>query len=59
MILLPAAPDGNIRGTQRVHARRFGRPEEIARSIVRLCSDEASYITGTTLTPDDGFTVTF
>jgi NAD(P)-dependent dehydrogenase (short-subunit alcohol dehydrogenase family) len=43
---------------QRVHMRRAGRPEEIARSIVFLCSDEASYITGTTLTPDGGFALT-
>ena len=43
---------------QRVHARRVGRPEEIASSIIFLCSDEASYITGTTLTPDGGFTLT-
>ena len=42
----------------RVHERRAGRPEEIAQSIVFLCSDEASYITGTTLTPDGGFTLT-
>jgi NAD(P)-dependent dehydrogenase (short-subunit alcohol dehydrogenase family) len=42
----------------RVHLRRAGRPEEIARSILFLCSDEASYITGTTLTPDGGFTLT-
>jgi NAD(P)-dependent dehydrogenase (short-subunit alcohol dehydrogenase family) len=42
----------------RVHIRRAGRPEEIARSIVFLCSDDASYITGTTLTPDGGFTLT-
>jgi NAD(P)-dependent dehydrogenase (short-subunit alcohol dehydrogenase family) len=42
----------------RIHLRRAGRPEEIARSIVFLCSDEASYITGTTLTPDGGFTLT-
>ncbi len=41
-----------------VHLRRVGRPEEIARSVVFLCSDEASYITGTTLTPDGGFTLT-
>ncbi len=43
---------------QSVHTRRAGRPEEIARSVVFLCSDEASYITGTTLTPDGGFTLT-
>ena len=43
---------------QRVHTRRAGRPEEIARAIVFLCSDDASYITGTTLTPDGGFTLT-
>ena len=41
-----------------VHLRRAGRPDEIARSIVFLCSDESSYITGTTLTPDGGFTLT-
>jgi 3-hydroxybutyrate dehydrogenase len=41
-----------------VHLRRAGRPEEIARSILFLCSDEASYITGTTLTPDGGYTLT-
>jgi NAD(P)-dependent dehydrogenase (short-subunit alcohol dehydrogenase family) len=41
-----------------VHLRRVGRPEEIARSAVFLCSDDAGYITGTTLTPDGGFTLT-
>lgn len=41
-----------------VHVRRAGRPEEIAASIVFLCSDEASYITGATLTPDGGYTLT-
>jgi len=41
-----------------VHAQRAGRPEEIAASIVFLCSDDASYITGTTLTPDGGYTLT-
>jgi len=42
----------------RIHLRRAGRPEEIARAIVFLCSDGASYITGTTLTPDGGFSST-
>jgi len=42
----------------RVHVKRAGRPEEIAQTIIFLCSDEASYISGTTLTPDGGFTLT-
>src|SRR5262245_4791848 len=41
-----------------VHLKRSGRPDEVARAIIFLCSDEASYITGTTLTPDGGFTLT-
>ena len=42
----------------RVHVGRVGRAEEIAASVLFLCSDEASYVTGTTLTPDGGFTMT-
>jgi NAD(P)-dependent dehydrogenase (short-subunit alcohol dehydrogenase family) len=34
--------------------RRQGRPEEIAHPIVFLASDQASYITGTALSPDGG-----
>lgn len=41
-----------------VHLRRAGQPEEIAKAVVFLCSDDASYITGTTLTPDGGLTMT-
>lgn len=41
-----------------VHLGRKGKAEEIADTIVYLCSDRASYITGTTLTPDGGFTLT-
>ncbi len=41
-----------------VHLQRAGQPQEIAQTIVFLCSDAASYITGTTLTPDGGFTLT-
>ena len=48
--------DNIIQG--RVHMKRAGQPEEIAATIVFLCSDDASYITGTTLTPDGGMTMT-
>jgi NAD(P)-dependent dehydrogenase (short-subunit alcohol dehydrogenase family) len=41
-----------------VHLQRGGEPAEIARVIGFLCSDDASYITGTTLTPDGGFALT-
>ena len=33
---------------------RFGRPEEIAAMVAWLASDEASYVTGTTLFADGG-----
>jgi NAD(P)-dependent dehydrogenase (short-subunit alcohol dehydrogenase family) len=41
-----------------VHLRRVGSPAEIAAAILFLCSDEASFITGTTLTPDGGYMMT-
>ncbi|MFN4039147.1 MAG: SDR family NAD(P)-dependent oxidoreductase [Erythrobacter sp.] len=40
------------------HQRRIGAPIEIARAIAFLASDEASFITGTTLTADGGFHLT-
>jgi NAD(P)-dependent dehydrogenase (short-subunit alcohol dehydrogenase family) len=36
--------------------KRLGRPEEVASAIVFLGSDEASYITGTSLMVDGGYT---
>jgi 3-oxoacyl-[acyl-carrier protein] reductase len=37
-----------------IPARRVGRPEEVAACIGFLASEEASYVTGTTLTVDGG-----
>jgi NAD(P)-dependent dehydrogenase (short-subunit alcohol dehydrogenase family) len=38
---------------------RFGTPDDIARTALFLCSDEASYFTGSILHPDGGYTSTF
>jgi glucose 1-dehydrogenase len=35
---------------------RFGQPEEIAAAVAWLASDEAGYVTGTTLFVDGGMT---
>src|SRR3954453_14381284 len=35
---------------------RFGKPEEVAGTIAWLCSDEAEYLTGTTVFVDGGMT---
>lgn len=42
--------------TDRTPLGRWGQPEEIAEVIVWLASDQASYITGTTLDVDGGWT---
>jgi NAD(P)-dependent dehydrogenase (short-subunit alcohol dehydrogenase family) len=44
----------NLARPRRGSIPRLGRPEEVARLIAFLASDEASYITGATYTVDGG-----
>jgi NAD(P)-dependent dehydrogenase (short-subunit alcohol dehydrogenase family) len=41
---------------QRVPAGRVGQPEDIGNAVAFLCSQDASYITGTVLMCDGGWT---
>jgi len=42
---------------QRIPLKRIGQPEEIAKVALFLASDNASYITGTTIYADSGLTL--
>ncbi|NUP24633.1 MAG: SDR family oxidoreductase [Streptomyces sp.] len=60
--ILTAAWDGvppgeRERSVAETAARRFGTPEEVAAAIAFLSSDEASFITGTSLAVDGGWSV--
>lgn len=41
--------------TEKIPLKRIGRPEEVSAAVVFLASDEASYITGSTLYVDGGW----
>ncbi|MGC0415855.1 SDR family NAD(P)-dependent oxidoreductase [Embleya sp. AB8] len=49
-----AGPAGRQAAAQAMPMRRIGLPEEVAAAVVWLCSDAASFITGTTLSIDGG-----
>jgi NAD(P)-dependent dehydrogenase (short-subunit alcohol dehydrogenase family) len=36
--------------------KRTGKPDEVAGGVLWLCSDQASFVTGTTLAIDGGYT---
>lgn len=40
-----------------IPSRRIGQPEEVAGAVLYLVSDEAAYVTGTTLLIDGGMTL--
>ena len=58
MMLRQGAPESRLKAVFTPIGIPIGAesPEEIALSIVFLCSDEASYITGHTLVVDGGLT---
>ena len=42
-----------------LHAlKRVGRPEEVARSVLYLASEDSSFVTGTALLVDGGLSIT-
>jgi NAD(P)-dependent dehydrogenase (short-subunit alcohol dehydrogenase family) len=49
--------EDRARSVAETAARRFGRPEEVAAAIAFLAAEEASYITGSSLVVDGGWSV--
>ena len=54
---IPSTADADVRGwsEQMISLRRWGTPAEIARAIAFLASDDAAYISGTSLVIDGGW----
>lgn len=63
MIVTPMTQDSSTftkedyeKDAEKYLLKRYGRPEEVARTIVFLLSDASSFITGATILVDGGFT---
>jgi len=54
--LVEKSREKNLENSQRYPIGRIGRPDEVANAVVWLCSEAASYITGSVLTIDGGLT---
>jgi NAD(P)-dependent dehydrogenase (short-subunit alcohol dehydrogenase family) len=52
--MLPGQPEGMEVLASRVSMKRLGRPEEIAKTVTFLASDDASFITGAEFFVDGG-----
>jgi NAD(P)-dependent dehydrogenase (short-subunit alcohol dehydrogenase family) len=52
--LVRAGPAAQQAAARAMPIQRVGRPDEVARAVVWLCSGEASYITGATIAIDGG-----
>tara|TARA_B100000900_G_C20563886_1_gene710143 strand:- start:797 stop:1528 length:732 start_codon:yes stop_codon:yes gene_type:complete len=52
------AYDNNDEIIRRIPLKRFGSPEEVAEALMFLASNEASYITGSTIFVDGGYSIT-
>ncbi len=50
-------PDLRDRVVRQIPLRRTGQPEDVARAVIWLCTDEASYVNGAALTVDGGLVV--
>ena len=50
------SPEAQAKRLQKYPIGRFGKPEEIARAVLFLATDEASFVTGASLAVDGGMT---